>query len=78
MDSEIKALLNKNTMSDLKRFIRQRQNLNAANVYLKYFFHCVQTAGLLTTSIAQSYGGYWSQFARNLDTYLRTNQQLYF
>jgi hypothetical protein len=58
MDSEIKALLNKNTMSDLKRFIRQRQNLNAANVYLKYFFHCVQTAGLLTTSIAQSYG--WS------------------
>ena len=56
MDSEIQALLNANTMSDLKRFIKQRQNLNAANVYLKYFFHCVQTAGVLTTSIAQSYG----------------------
>jgi len=45
-------------MSDLKRFIKQRQSLNAANIYLKYIFHCIQTAGLLTTSVAQSYG--WS------------------
>jgi hypothetical protein len=58
MDSEIQALLNANTMSDLKRFIKQRQTLNAANVYLKYFFHLIQTAGLLTTAVAQSYG--WS------------------
>ena len=56
MDSEIQALLNANTMSDLKRFIKQRQNLNAVNVYLKYFFHLIQTAGLLTTAVAQSYG----------------------
>jgi len=60
MDSEIQALLNKNTMSDLRRFIRQRQTLNSANWYLKYFFHSVQAAGLLTTSMAQSYG--WSNF----------------
>ena len=60
MDSEIQALLNANTMSDLKRFIRQRQSLNAANVYLKYFFHLIQTAGLLTTAVSQSYG--WSNF----------------
>jgi hypothetical protein len=60
MNSEIQSLLNANTMSDLKRFIRQRQKLNAANMYLKYFFHCVQAAGLLTTSIAQSYG--WTNF----------------
>ena len=58
MNSEIQALLNKNTMSDLKRFIRQRQTLNSANWYLKYFFHSVQAAGLLTTSMAQSYGWY--------------------
>ena len=50
MNSEIQALLNKNTMSDLKRFIKQRQTLNSANWYLKYFFHSVQAAGLLTTS----------------------------
>ncbi len=56
MDSEIQALLNANTMSDLKRFIKQRQSLNAVNVYLKYFFHLIQTAGLLTTAVAQSYG----------------------
>jgi hypothetical protein len=60
MDSEIQALLNANTMSDLKRFIKQRQTLNSANWYLKYFFHSVQAAGLLTTSMAQSYG--WSNF----------------
>lgn len=60
MNSEIQALLNKNTMSDLRRFIRQRQTLNSANWYLKYFFHSVQAAGLLTTSMAQSYG--WSNF----------------
>lgn len=60
MNNEIQALLNANTMSDLKRFIRQRQSLNAANVYLKYFFHLIQTAGLLTTAVSQSYG--WSNF----------------
>ena len=53
MNSEIQALLNKNTMSDLKRFIKQRQTLNSANWYLKYFFHSVQAAGLLTTSISK-------------------------
>jgi hypothetical protein len=56
MNDEIQALLNANTMSDLKRFISQRQSLNTVNMYLKYFFHAIQTAGLLTTSISQSYG----------------------
>lgn len=58
MNAEIQNLLNQNTMSDLKRFIKQRQSLNSANWYLKYVFHFIQTAGLLTTSISQSYG--WS------------------
>ena len=84
MDSEIQALLNANTMSDLKRFIKQRQNLNAVNVYLKYFFHLIQTAGLLTTAVAQSYG--WSNivwagiglnsFATLIHIYEQTNNSI--
>lgn len=84
MDSEIQALLNANTMSDLKRFIRQRQSLNAVNVYLKYFFHLIQTAGLLTTAVAQSYG--WSNivwagiglnsFASLIHIYEQTNNSI--
>ena len=84
MDSEIQALLNANTMSDIKRFIKQRQSLNAVNVYLKYFFHLIQTAGLLTTAVAQSYG--WSNivwagiglnsFATLIHIYEQTNNSI--
>jgi hypothetical protein len=39
-------------LDDLKRFLGKRQCLNAANSYLIYLFHFVQSAGILTTSIA--------------------------
>ena len=39
-------------MSDLKRFLEKRQCLNVANSYLIYLFHFIQSAGILTTSIA--------------------------
>jgi hypothetical protein len=58
LTSEIQTLLHKNTITDLNRFIEKRQCLNSTNMYLKYFFHFIQTGGLLTTAIAESYG--WS------------------
>ena len=52
MDKEIKDIFDKNTLSDLKRFLEKRQCLNVANSYLIYLFHFIQSAGILTTSIA--------------------------
>jgi len=58
MDKDIQELLDKNIMDDLTRFIKKRQCLNYTNMYMNYVFHFVQTAGVLTTAIAASYG--WS------------------
>ena len=58
MDNEIQIILNRNIVGDLTRFLGKRQCLNATNMYMNYIFHFVQTSGLLTTAIAQSYG--WS------------------
>ena len=58
MDKDIEELLDKNIMSDLTRFLKKRQCLNATNMYMNYVFHFVQTAGVLTTAVSVSYG--WS------------------
>jgi hypothetical protein len=52
---EIKNILESNRLKDLKIFIQQRENLNCYNVYLIYIFHVVQSAGILTTSLAAGY-----------------------
>ena len=49
---EIKDILDKNKLDDLKRFLSKRQCLNTNNLYLNYLFHLVQTAGIFTTSYA--------------------------
>jgi hypothetical protein len=51
----INKILEENTAEDLARFINKRQCLNTANMYLIYFFHIVQAAGILTTTIATGY-----------------------
>jgi hypothetical protein len=51
---EINDIFDKNTLSDLKRFMTRRQNLNTTNSYLIYLFHLVQAAGILVSSIAAS------------------------
>ena len=58
MNTEIQEVLNKNMMEDLHRFLAKRQCLNSVNMYMNYIFHFIQTAGVLTTAIAESYG--WS------------------
>ena len=54
--SDIAKILQDNRMSDLKRFLKNRQFLNTSNIYFTYLFYVVQMVGLLTTSVAQSYG----------------------
>ena len=50
--SEIQTIFDNNKINDLHRFLNKRQCLNTTNSYLIYLFHLVQSAGILTTSIA--------------------------
>ena len=52
---EIKEIFDKNTLSDLKRFLHKRERLNYANSYLMYLFYLVQSAGILSASIGAGY-----------------------
>ena len=51
---EISTIFDDNKINDLKRFLKKRQCLNYTNAYLIYLFHLLQSAGILTTSIAAS------------------------
>jgi len=55
IESEIKTILNKNKIEDLKKFIAKRNCLNVSNQAMNYLFHIVQSAGVLTTTIAAGY-----------------------
>ena len=55
MSMEIQAIFEKNKLSDLKDFVRKRKCLNEFNTVLMYLFHVVQSAGILTTTIAAGY-----------------------
>ena len=52
----INAILDKNKIDDLERFIEKRHCLNTWNSYLVYLFHTIQSAGILTTTIGTGYG----------------------
>lgn len=52
---EIQTILEKNKLDDLKEFIGKRKCLNSCNLTLIYLFHIVQSAGILTTTIAAGY-----------------------
>jgi hypothetical protein len=55
IDAEITDILNKNKIEDLKTFLEKRNCLNNTNQILNYMFHVVQSAGVLTTTIAAGY-----------------------
>jgi len=55
MSDEISHVLQANKISDLKRFLSNRQCLNTTNICFTYLFYIVQMVGLMTTSVAQSY-----------------------
>lgn len=53
--TDIQKVFEDNKMNDLIRFMDKRQCLNSCNMYLIYLFHILQSAGILTTSIATGY-----------------------
>ncbi len=55
MNDRINKIFEENQFNDLIRFMKKRQCLNTSNMYLKYLFHLVQAAGILTTTIATGY-----------------------
>ena len=55
ISSEIQSIFERNKLSDLKEFVGRRKCLNNFNMALMYLFHIVQSAGILTTTIAAGY-----------------------
>jgi len=55
IQAQVNAILNKNKIDDLTRFLEKRQCLNKTNVWLNYMFHFVQSAGIFTTTLAAGY-----------------------
>ncbi len=55
MNDRINKIFEENQFNDLIRFMKKRQCLNTSNMYLKYLFHLIQAAGILTTTIATGY-----------------------
>ena len=55
MSVEIQSIFEKNKLEDLKAFIDKRKCLNSWNIALIYLFHIIQSAGILTTTIAAGY-----------------------
>jgi hypothetical protein len=52
---QIQNILENNKLEDLKSFINKRKCLNSWNIHLIYLFHFIQSAGILTTTIATGY-----------------------
>ena len=52
---EIQHIFDTNKLEDLKEFINRRKCLNNWNIALVYLFHIIQSAGILTTTIAAGY-----------------------
>jgi hypothetical protein len=55
VSEEIQNILETNKLGDLKEFIKKRSFLNSCNIFLIYLFHIIQSAGILTTTIAAGY-----------------------
>ena len=55
VNTEIQAIFEVNKLNDLKAFMQKRKCLNEWNMALIYLFHIVQSAGILTTTIAAGY-----------------------
>ena len=55
LGAEIQHIFDNNKLEDLKEFINRRKCLNNWNIALVYLFHFIQSAGILTTTIAAGY-----------------------
>jgi len=55
IENQIHQIFSKNKLEDLKKFLNKRACLNTTNQVLTYLFHIIQSAGVLTTTIAAGY-----------------------
>jgi len=55
VENQIRNIFNQNKIDDLKKFLNKRACLNRTNHILIYLFHIIQSAGVLTTTIAAGY-----------------------
>lgn len=55
IQKKINDILDNNKIDDLERFLDKRKNLNNTNSRLIYIYHALQTAGILTTTLAAGY-----------------------
>jgi hypothetical protein len=55
IQKKINDILDNNKLSDLERFLNKRKNLNETNSKLIYIYHALQSAGILTTTLAAGY-----------------------
>jgi hypothetical protein len=55
INTKINKIFENNKIKDLNRFMSKRQCLNTVNMYMTYMFHLIQSAGILTTTIAAGY-----------------------
>jgi hypothetical protein len=84
LTDQIKVIMDENTLEDLKSLMARRHSLNRCNVCLIYVFHFVQSAGILTTTIATGYsltyliwvGVGLNVLASLLNVYEKTNANL--
>jgi hypothetical protein len=52
IDEQIDVIMSTNQIQDLCRFIRLRHRINRCNLCLIYWFHIMQTTGILVSTIA--------------------------
>jgi len=52
---QIKEIMEGHTIDELKSLMARRRRLNRCNVAMIYLFHLVQSAGIMTTTIATGY-----------------------
>ena len=55
IQKKINDIFDNNKITDLERFLDKRKNLNNTNSKLIYIYHALQSAGILTTTIAAGY-----------------------
>ncbi len=55
ISSRINKIFEENQITDLKKFMKKRQSINNCNLYMMYLFYFIQSAGILTTTIATGY-----------------------
>jgi hypothetical protein len=53
--SQIQEIFDQHELDELKTIMHRRHCLNQCNLYLVYIFHLIQSAGILTTTIATGY-----------------------